>query len=678
MANRLIDEQSPYLLQHAHNPVNWYPWGDEAFEKAKHDHKPVIVSIGYAACHWCHVMEHESFEDEEVAAYMNEHFVCVKVDREEHPDVDHLYMDAVQAMNGNGGWPLNVFVTPDRAPFYGGTYYPPRPAYNRPSWMQLLNRISELWTQQYDEVAHQAEQLIQHLTQASQRKAPGGGSQPEADKTTCRQIADSLLKQADKENGGFGNAPKFPGTMAICYLLEHYHFTGYEPALQHALHSLDAMANGGIYDQLSGGFARYATDSKWLIPHFEKMLYDNALLIIAFCDAYAVTQEPRYKTIAEDTIAYIERSLKHPGGGYYCAQDADSEGEEGKYYTWTWQEWIDSLETNDEIVAGYFGVTPGGNWEQTNILHIAAHIDALSAKYNVSPGEVKQRIDAVRAKLLERRAKRVPPQTDDKILLSWNALMNIALSKAGVALNNAGYVNLATEHMEWMISAYETEGGMLHVWKEGKAKIAAKLDDYAYLAQAMLQLSSASGENKWIVKAHGLLQQVMHDFNQEQFFYFSPATQKDIPVRKVDLYDGATPSANAVMAHNLWITGMCMEKSDWVRRAGLMVTEMTGTSVRYGYSFAYWAMLLQRQVMGMKTVVCASTAAGELRQELQKNYQPEVYLVTSQKEISEIPIVEKKYFADKMSIFVCTEQACLPPVSSINEALLTLGIQKKI
>ena len=670
MPNRLINEQSPYLLQHANNPVDWYPWGNEAFDKAKEEHKPVIVSIGYAACHWCHVMEHESFENEAVAAYMNEHFVCIKVDREEHPDVDHMYMDAVQAIGGSGGWPLNVFVTPERAPFYGGTYYPPRQAYNRPSWMQLLNRISDLWTDQYDEVTLQAEQMIQHLRQASQRINQAQNAASAIDKETCRKIADNLLKQADKEKGGFGNAPKFPGTMAISYLLEHYHFTGYEPALKHALRSLDAMIEGGIYDQLGGGFARYATDNNWLIPHFEKMLYDNALLISSLCDGYSITKDVRYKTIIEETIAFTERELKDKSGGYYCALDADSEGIEGKFYTFTWQEWIDALGENDEVAAQYFGVSHDGNWEETNIVHIAASIEDVATLNKLTAEEVRQRVEAVKLKLLTARSTRPRPQTDDKSLLSWNALMNISLSKAGVVLDNGKYLQLAADHLQWMVTAFQSEGALMHVWKNGTAKIQAKLDDYAYLAQAMLQLASATGENKWIMKANELLATVTTEFSRgDGFFYYSPGSQKDIPVRKVDLYDGATPSANAFMAHNLWLCGMCMENSLWVQQAGLMLRNMSDTTTRYSYSFGYWALMLQRHVIGMKTVVCSGITANEYRKELQANYLPQAFIVTSQKEISELVVFEKKFFADKMYIFVCTEQACLSPVNSVNEAL---------
>ncbi len=676
MANKLINEQSPYLLQHAHNPVDWYPWGDEAFEKAAAAHKPVIVSIGYAACHWCHVMEHESFEDERTAAYMNEHFVCIKVDREEHPDVDHLYMDAVQAINGNGGWPLNVFVTPERAPFYGGTYYPPRPAYNRPSWMQLLQRMSHIWTEQQDEVATQAEQMLQHLRQASQKTFIAAEKLPDND--TAKKIAESLLKQADKEKGGFGSAPKFPGTMAISFLLEHYYFTGDEPAMKHALHSLDAMINGGIYDQLGGGFARYSTDREWLAPHFEKMLYDNALLVSTLSDAYSITKDTKYSSVIEETIAFVERELKDKTGGYYCALDADSEGEEGKFYTWTWDEWIEAIDENDSIVAEYFGVNGPGNWEGTNILHVAKSIAGLAEENKLSVEEVKQRIDTVKGELLAARGNRVRPATDDKCLLSWNALMNIALCKAGVALDEEKYIALAESHMHWMLDNFEQDGQLKHVWKNGSARIPAKLDDYAYLVQALLQLAAASGTNEWILKANQLMEVVVHEFSQDSgFFYYTPEDQNDMPVRKVDLYDGATPSANALMAHNLWLCGMCLEKTEWIARAAAMMANMADTTARYSYSFAYWGLLLQRHAQGMKTVICAGPEAIAAVREMRRNYLPQAYILTLGKEIFDIPILGKKYFADKMYSFVCSEQACLSPVSTVNEALRLINQYNK-
>jgi uncharacterized protein YyaL (SSP411 family) len=631
-------------------------------------------------------MEHESFEDEETAAYMNEHFVCIKVDREEHPDVDHMYMDAVQAIGGSGGWPLNVFVTPERAPFYGGTYYPPRPAYNRPSWMQLMQRMTEIWEQRQDEVAQQSEQLLEYLRNASagaKSKSQDSNSGELSEEIPAR-IAESLLKQADVEKGGFGNGPKFPGTMAISFLLEHYHFTGHEPSLAHALHSLDAMMEGGIYDQLGGGFARYATDRNWLIPHFEKMLYDNALLISALCDAYSITKEEKYKQIIDETIAFAERELRDETGGYYCALDADSEGVEGKFYTWTWDDWIAALGENDVVAEAYFGVKREGNWEGVNILHVAQSITQTATENNIAPGEVKLRIGNAKSKLLAARHGKARPLTDDKSLLSWNALMNISLAKAGVVLQNETYTTRAAAHMQWMLDKFGAgngnQGGLpFHTWKNGVGRIPAKLDDVAYLGQAMLSLATATGENKWIIQAGKLMDLVVDEFDSDGcFFYYTAKAQTDIPVRKVDNYDGATPSANAVMAHNLWLCGMCTERGEWVSRAKQMLHNMSDTAVRYSYSFGYWALLLQRNIAGMKTVVCTTEGVKETRKELQVEYMPQAYLVTSEKKISELPIFEKKYFADKLLIFVCSESACLSPVTTVSEAFSLVNNEVKM
>ncbi|MFN4246680.1 MAG: thioredoxin domain-containing protein [Flavipsychrobacter sp.] len=671
MPNRLIDELSPYLLQHAHNPVDWYPWGDEPFERAKREHKPVIVSIGYAACHWCHVMEHESFEDAVTAAYMNEHFVCIKVDREEHPAVDHMYMDAVQAITGSGGWPLNVFVTPDRLPFYGGTYFPPKPLYGRSSWMQILERMHEIWTSRQDEVAQQSTQMLQYLQNASKVGTAGAGKQWDA--ATCKEMAENLLKQADKELGGFGKAPKFPGTMAIGYLLQHYVLTADEPSLQHAVKSLDAMLDGGIYDQIGGGLARYATDDKWLIPHFEKMLYDNALLVSVLCDAYAVTKNNRYKAAIDEIIAFVERELKDATGGYYSALDADSEGVEGKYYTWTWEEWQELI-GSDEILMSYFGVSEEGNWEHTNILHVAQPAENIAMRMCLGSIDVLNHVAAAKKKLFEAREKRIRPLTDDKSLLSWNALMNIALSKAAMVLANDAYASRALEHMDWMHTNFRKEGEWHHTWKAGQARIAANLEDYAYLLQAMLQLASATGRNEYIVQASDLLQAIHGDFiNEEQtFFYYSSVLQKDIPVRKTDIYDGALPSANAVMAHNLLLLGLCMDNAAWLEQAYAMLLRIAGTAHRYTYSFSYWATLLQQYTIGYKTAVCTGGQASYLHQRLL----PALYIITSQKEISDIPLLKNKFEWSQDSIFICTTDSCLPPTRLAADVLKYLQVLK--
>ena len=669
MANRLVEEQSPYLLQHAHNPVDWYPWGDEAFEKAKQEDKPVLVSIGYAACHWCHVMERESFENETVAAYMNEHFVCIKVDREENPDVDHLYMDAVQAISGSGGWPLNVFVTPERLPFYGGTYYPPAPAYNRPSWSQLLQRMNDIWHNERNEVNGQTEQMLQYLKQASKVAMNAGSDEWNMD--SCREMADTLLKQADTADGGFGNAPKFPGTMAISYLLQHYDYTGYEPALKQALLSLDKMIEGGIYDQLGGGFARYSTDKQWLAPHFEKMLYDNALLILSLCDAYSTTKKEIYKRVIEETIGFAERELRDKSGLYYSALDADSEGVEGKFYTWTYEDWERLPGKGYEAVAAYWGIEEEGNWEHTNILHVARPAEDVAASFGMSAEELGKQVKIAAEILLKERAGRTRPLTDDKSLLSWNALMNQALSKAAVVLENESYRQRATDHMAAMLEHYDNGSKLYHNWKGGKAKIDAKLDDYAYLVNAMLQLAGANGDNSLVMKAAGLTERVLQLFAHEDgsFFYFSSGEQKDIPVRKLEIYDGATPSGNAVMAGNLLLLGMCMERADWWEQGHYMLRQMSATTGRYIYSFSYWAMLMQEYAAGLKTVVFSGDGAAAKSRELIKKNIHHAYVLAVEKEIFELPILTGKKSSGEMLIFVCTQQACLPPVRDIEETL---------
>ncbi|HXB06394.1 MAG TPA: thioredoxin domain-containing protein, partial [Puia sp.] len=415
--NRLASETSPYLLQHAHNPVDWFAWGEEALQTARREDKPILVSIGYAACHWCHVMEKESFEDAETARFMNERFINIKIDREERPDLDHIYMDAVQAMTGSGGWPLNVFLTPEAKPFYGGTYFPPRPVYNRSSWREVLAGVSAAFSDRRAEVEQQADNLTRHVATAGGFGIGEGkeGGDPVFRPETLRQMTDQLLGSADKEEGGFGAAPKFPQTFSLRFLLHYYYFTREIAALDQVCLSLDKMIRGGIYDQLGGGFARYSTDREWLVPHFEKMLYDNALLVITLCEAYQLLKKPLYKEAIQETIAFTARELSNAEGGFYSSLDADSEGIEGKYYIWDKAE-IDLILGKDAaLFCAFYGVTDGGNWEGANIL-TRAEGKSLTA-------DEERTLKAARLRLLEHRNSRVRPALDDKILLGWNALM---------------------------------------------------------------------------------------------------------------------------------------------------------------------------------------------------------------------------------------------------------------
>jgi uncharacterized protein YyaL (SSP411 family) len=680
MPNRLIHEQSPYLLQHANNPVDWYPWGDEAFERATAENKPVIVSIGYAACHWCHVMEHESFEDADTAAYMNEHFVCIKVDREEHPDVDAMYMDAVQAISGSGGWPLNAFVTPGRVPFYGGTYYPPRPAFNRPSWMQLMMRMTEIWATQKSEVDAQSEQMLNYLKQTSKAAARAGSGASAKD---CRKMAESLLKMADREFGGFGGAPKFPGTMAIRFLLEHYRFTGNREALDIALLSLDKMIAGGIYDQIGGGFARYSTDREWLVPHFEKMLYDNALLVAVLAEAWATGERPAYAGIIRQTVAFVSRELQGAEGGFCSALDADSEGVEGKFYVWTWEDWIGASGGGDALAEAYWGISPEGNWEEVNILHEAMSLGEAADRAGMTLEAAQQRIRALVPQLSEYRATRVRPALDDKRLLSWNALWSSALTAAAAPLatlgdhaddNNLGSAMQKTvaRHLQWMLDSFRgADETLLRVWKGGQARIQAKLDDYAYLIQALIDHGLAAGDYEWLVKAAVFCDAAIALFSTDDdadFLCLSSKQQTDIPVRKVEIYDGAQPSANAILAGSLMQLGFLMERSDYVQRAESMLQRMLSSAVRYTYSFSHWATLLQRFVAGYRSVVVTGPEMSVHFQELASRRMPQVQVIHTGNTAENLPLTAGKKSERDSLIFVCTATACLPPVSRPDHA----------
>jgi len=675
MPNRLIEEQSLYLLQHAHNPVDWYPFGDLAFNTARQQQKPILVSIGYAACHWCHVMERESFEDATVAAYMNEHFVCIKVDREEHPEVDSVYMDAVQAITGQGGWPLNVFVTSDRVPFYGGTYFPPQEAYKRPSWMHVLQRISEIWVNQQDEIITQTDQMVAFLNKNNERIS--SLQHQSFDDHITLDINKSILGHADKEYGGFGNAPKFPSSMAIKFLLEHFYETGNAASLQHALTSLDAMANGGIYDHLGGGFARYTTDRVWLVPHFEKMLYDNALLIMAYAPAYTLTYKPAYKQVITETIDFVTRELMGRIGGFYAALDADSEGVEGKFYTWDYEEIAQIAQEDMPIIQAYYGLKKEGNWEEVNILHRPKNHEILAQELNIDEEVLTKKIQHFNKELWNLRITRVRPATDDKFILSWNALMNWALIQAARSLKKMEYAQMAQIHANWMRDQFTVGNELKHVAKNGVVKVAAHLDDYAYLIRSYIELGAYTGDEQWLLQAHRYLVHVIERFSVEDgFFYYTDEQHQEIPIRKVDIYDGALPSPNAIMAENLWLMGHIMEESTYTKRAIMMMEKMAVQCKRAGSSFGYWSMLIQRKVEGLKLVVIAGVNREKARGELYSVYIPNAFMLICAQKLSEIPLLKNKFSEENIHIFVCTENECLSPVISVDKAFDVIGVKR--
>lgn len=674
--NHLAKETSPYLLQHAHNPVDWYPWGAEALTRAHTEDKPILVSIGYAACHWCHVMERESFENEATAAIMNEHFINIKIDREERPDLDHIYMDAVQAISGSGGWPLNVFLTPEGKPFYGGTYYPPVRAYNRSSWTEVLTAIADAYKNKRTEIEEQAENLVKHLANANSFGATITSFEEKneffSDKT-LNEIAINLLKNGDKEWGGFGAAPKFPQTFSIQFLLRHHHFTGDKIALEAALHSLNKMIQGGIYDQVGGGFARYSTDKKWLAPHFEKMLYDNALLINVLAEAYQLTKKELYATVIHETISFVKRELMSPDGGFYSALDADSEGVEGKFYTWSKSE-IDALLGEDAaLFSQLYDVSEEGNWEETNILWLPESVEAFAEKENIQIAGLEQKIIQWKQLLLAERAKRIRPLLDDKILLSWNALMNVALAKAYAALGNDDYLQLAVSNMLFLEKNLRTQNGWRHTFKNNEAKYPAFLDDYAYLAQAYIALQEVTGEAALLEKAKEVID-LLQDFIEEEtgLFYFTAAGQPDIIVRKKEIYDGATPSGNASITFSLLYLSIVLDKPAWKEQAVQMVSSLGNTIMRYPGSFGVWASVLQLLVRDQYEIAIVGNGAAEVAKDILANYIPNKVLQYSTVENNKYPLIQGKPLADKARIYLCTGYNCKAPVETVPELLKML------
>ncbi|HEX2034133.1 MAG TPA: thioredoxin domain-containing protein [Chloroflexota bacterium] len=561
MANRLAAETSPYLLQHADNPVDWYPWGEEALARARAENKPILVSIGYSACHWCHVMERESFEDEATAALMNERFVCIKVDREERPDIDGIYMEAVQALTRHGGWPMTVFLLPDGTPFYGGTYFPPEPRFGMPSFRQVLEAISDAYRQRREEVEQGAAQLRTMLQQAPALR--GRGETDRLTPTILERAVDSFSKSFDATNGGFGDKPKFPQPMNLEALLRIWRRTRQPQALQMVQVTLDKMAQGGIYDQLGGGFHRYSVDERWLVPHFEKMLYDNAQLSRVYLYGFQVTGSELYRRICTETLDYVRREMTSPEGGFYSTQDADSEGEEGKFFLWTPAEVTALLgETDGRLFSAYFDVTEEGNFEGRNILHTPRYPDVVAHLAGVSEARLREAIARGGQVLFEAREQRVKPGRDEKILTAWNGLMLRSFAEAAVVLERDDYLDVAVRNAEFVLQALrvpaDAPGGaggwrLRRTFKDGQAKLNAYLEDYAFYADGLLSLYEATLDLRWFEAARGLAQTMIEQFADGAGggFFDTSADHEALLTRPKDLYDNATPSGNSVAAEVL-------------------------------------------------------------------------------------------------------------------------------
>ncbi len=673
--NQLIHESSPYLLQHAHNPVNWYAWGDAAWKKATAEDKPVLVSIGYAACHWCHVMEKESFENEETADIMNAHFINIKIDREERPDLDHIYMDALQAMAGQGGWPLNIFLTPDKKPFFGGTYFPPKKMYNRMSWNEVLIAVENAYKTKKNEIVEQAEKLTQHLQNLSQHVSTSRKGSEILSPKNQEAIAEKIMETADEVYGGFGNAPKFPQTSAITYLLRQFLWRKNESHLQQALLSLDKMMQGGIYDQIGGGFARYSTDEKWLAPHFEKMLYDNALLLMAYTEAYQLTKDKKYAAIMLQTIQFLEREMMQEAGGFYSALDADSDGVEGKFYTWGKREIENILGKDAALFCQIYDVQENGNWEHTNILWLPVSLKEMADNLKMTPEALHEKLNFCSEKLLRERSKRIRPATDTKILSGWNALLISALCKESMALNDEAMQQRAISTMLFLEKNCMAENGnWLHA-ASAKPRQAAFLDDLSYIIGAYILLQEMTGETAWLDKARSLTDFVIANFSDagNDFFYFTPSGQSDILYRKIELYDGATPSGNAIMAQNLLYLSKVFDLKDWEERSVNMLEVIGNNILLHPLSFGNWALQVQSMIAGIPEIVITGANVAEVKAEIVQHFIPSRILQSALSPNEDFPMLKEKIFDKRNAmIYLCRNYSCEKPVKSAEQLFLLL------
>ena len=659
--NSLIHETSPYLLQHAHNPVLWEPWSEKSLALAIERNQPILLSIGYAACHWCHVMERESFEDETVAAFMNAHFICIKVDREERPDIDHIYIDALQAMTGSGGWPLNIFLLPNGKPFYGGTYFPPIAMPQRASWMDVLQGVKNAFENNYEKLVEQSNELTNHIVRNV--VVPVNAEEPLATKEEIELIAGRILQQADTQWGGFGNAPKFPQTFVLQMLFRNYDLNKHEASLVHAIRTIDKMIQGGIYDHLAGGFARYSTDAQWQAPHFEKMLYDNALLIGLIAESYQITQKQSYKKVIEQTMHFLHSELCNEQGAYYAALDADSEGVEGKFYTWSYAEIKTLLDPAIfDSFCKYYQIKEEGNWEHTNIL------------WTVEPMELgmQDSFEKARATLLEARSKKIRPALDYKIILSWNNLMIVGLCKAYEALGNLAYKQKAIDTMLWIEENmyYEKENYFYHTHTKGVNKSFAFLDDYASLIQAYIHLQEITGDITYLEKAKNWMHYVQAHFIAEDglFYYYTPDYQKDIIVRKKETYDGAQPSGNSMLCLSLYYLGTLFENDHWTSQAEQMIRSMRKLILQYPSAYSYWAQCFFIMTEGYQSMVAVGPAVRTDIESLVSRFLPQKMLLFIPRNFSSIPMSLSKQGYDNQ-FFICKNKTCYPPVASLSEFL---------
>jgi len=672
MTNHLIDETSPYLLQHAHNPVDWYPWGDEAFEKARRENKPVLLSIGYSACHWCHVMAHESFENDQIAQLMNESFVNIKVDREERPDLDHIYMNAVQMMTHHGGWPMTVFLTPDGVPFYGGTYFPPQDRYNIPGFPRVLIGVAEAYRDRQDDIRETGTSLINEL----RRLSDTGGSDHAIETELLDAAYAGIVRNYDSINGGFGGAPKFPPAMALEFLLRTHTRTGNREALEIVSYTCQKMANGGIYDQLGGGFHRYATDAKWLVPHFEKMLYDNALLSRLYLHYFQVSEQQSAREIVEGILDYVLREMTHPEGGFYSSQDADSEGHEGKFFVWDINEIQNTLGEEDAaLFCSYYNITASGNFEGMNIPNITLTQEEVANAHNKS--ELQTSLKESRRKLFELRETRVKPDRDEKILTAWNGLMMASFAEAGIVLNRPDYTEAARRNAAFVLANLRSEGSLFRTWKDGRAKFNAYLEDYAFLIEGLVTLFETTGEFRWLKEALALTGYMVEEFwdNEGGGFFFTGKSHESLIVRSKDYFDNATPSGNSVAVLVLLRLATLTGREDYRSFATATLREIGDQVQRYPSGFGYALSAADFLLSTPKEVAIVGKDPGDiapLLAETWRKYIPKKVVApgfSDDPEAAQVTplLANRPLVKDLATAYVCEHFTCKQPVTGVSD-----------
>ena len=670
--NRLSNETSPYLLQHAHNPVDWYPWGQEALEKARAEDKPILLSIGYSACHWCHVMERESFENEEIAQLMNENFVNIKVDREERPDLDQIYMNAVQLMTRHGGWPMTVFLTPEGVPFYGGTYFPPEDRYNMPGFPRILTAISEAYRTRPDEVAETAVSMLAEL----RRMDIARSSKETISIDLLDRAVSQLARSYDEKYGGFGSAPKFPAPMNLEFLLRAFYRTGNREAFEMVEHTARRMAEGGMYDQLGGGFHRYSTDARWLVPHFEKMLYDNALLSRLYLHLYQQTKEDFYRRITEETLDYVLREMTDESGGFYSTQDADSEGHEGKFFVWTPDEVREILGEEDAaLFCSFYDITPGGNFEGNSILNINDPLNQVAKDENVPPEHLRMALERGRKKLFEVRERRIKPGRDEKILTSWNGLMLASFAEAGAVLERNDYVDAARRNARFVLGNLRRDRLLLRTYKDGQAKLNGYLEDYSFFAFGLLMLYQATGEMEWLKESQSIVERMNEEFWDEEQggFYYTGSSHEELIVRSKDYFDNATPSGNSAAADVLLRLGILTAREDYTRKAVTIFRLLRDTLERYPSGFGRLLCALDFYLSSPKEIAIIGVAQQEdtqsLLREVWGRYLPNKVVALSEEgdahSAEVVPLLkERTSLNGKATAYVCEHYACQRPVTS--------------